>query len=108
MSIHLTDEEAADFQDECDRVGVPYNAAGLVRHHVGNTAMLWGTHLYMIKILLEQGKVEEAIQHIDNLRGAEAKAALGKAWDEGYDAGWSDMHNAEYDAETTTVNPYID
>lgn len=31
--------ELAEFRAECDKVGVPYDAAGLVRHHRGNAGL---------------------------------------------------------------------
>lgn len=42
-----TDEEQlAAFRAECDKVGVPYNAEGLVRHHRGSAALTAGAQVY--------------------------------------------------------------
>ena len=55
--------EVAEFRAECDKVGVPYNAAGLVRHHTNGskmTAQVWQQNYKTVKAQLDELKGENA------------------------------------------------
>lgn len=58
------------FKEECDRVGVPYDPAGLVRHHRGNAGLIVGTRMLSLELLLKRAVTLLHAAEVSNTYGA--------------------------------------
>jgi hypothetical protein len=56
ISAQMEEDAAilAAFKTECDKVGVPYDPAGLVRHHRGNAGLTAATNALSMELLLKR------------------------------------------------------
>lgn len=76
-------EELAAWRAECDKVGVPYDPPGLVRHHRGNAAVAAGCdalRLHVLPAVRRAEQAEAALARVEALCGEADKlwSALGR------------------------------
>lgn len=57
------ERELAAFRAECDKVGIPYDAPGLVRHHRGNAAMAAGAEA-LIQTFAAERQRDDALDRV--------------------------------------------
>lgn len=60
--------EVEKWHDECDKVGIPYDPAGLVRHHRGNAALAAANWQ-----LVAESQRDKALAEVKTLRAAQQR-----------------------------------